>query len=211
MASLSYFWYMQDVDAILFDFGGVIINIDYHATIDAFKNLGISNFDALYSQAQQEDLFDAIETGRISPQHFINGLLHLLPSGTTPNQVVHAWNAMLLDIPKERYDLLLSLKKKYRILMLSNTNSIHIDRALRRWDQSFEKTLFDVFDTVYFSHELGMRKPNQEIFEFVCTDQNLVPERILFIDDSEQHIHGAQAVGLQTHFLNSGTIQNLFS
>ena len=89
-------------DAIIFDLGGVVLNLDYQLTIDAFKKLGLEDFEAMYTQAKQSDLFDRFETGQISSQHFINKLLPFLPNDVTPNQVVHAWNAMILDFPIER-------------------------------------------------------------------------------------------------------------
>lgn len=202
----------EKIRNIIFDFGGVIINIDYDVTIAAFKKLGIDNFEALYSQASQSNLFDDIETGKISPQHFINGLLELLPSGISPNQVVHAWNAMLLDIPKERIKLLQELSVKYRIFLLSNTNSIHIDAALCTWNKTSDTPMESVFETVYFSHIVGMRKPNVEIFDYVCKKHELNPKETLFIDDSIQHIEGAKNSGLQTLHLTGGLdIQDVFS
>ncbi|PWL32428.1 MAG: haloacid dehalogenase [Fluviicola sp. XM-24bin1] len=202
----------SEFENIIFDFGGVIINIDYEATINAFKDLGISDFDALYSQAAQSDLFDAIETGRISPQHFINGILQLLPAGVTPNQVVHAWNAMILDIPKERIEFLQQLSQTHDIYLLSNTNSIHIDKAMREWNNKTQADINDVFKKVYLSHEMGMRKPDVEIFRHVCQEQGLDPSKTLFIDDSIQHIHGAREAGLHAHHLLSNeTIQSILS
>lgn len=202
----------SDFENIIFDFGGVIINIDYHATIDAFKSLGITDFEALYSQAEQSDLFDAIETGRISPQQFINGILDLLPSGTTPNQVVHAWNAMILDIPADRIKFLLELKKTHQIFLLSNTNSIHIDKAMREWNATTQENINQVFNKVYLSHEMGLRKPHPEIFTSVCEEQGLNPAKTLFIDDSVQHVEGAREAGLKAHhLLPEETIQSILS
>ena len=202
----------SEFENIIFDFGGVIINIDYEATINAFKDLGISDFDALYSQAAQSDLFDAIETGRISPQHFINGILQLLPAGVTPNQVVHAWNAMILDIPKERIEFLQQLSQTHDIYLLSNTNSIHIDKAMREWNNKTQADINDIFKKVYLSHEMGMRKPDVEIFRHVCQEQGLDPSKTLFIDDSIQHIHGAREAGLHAHhLLSKETIQSILS
>lgn len=197
---------------IIFDFGGVIINIDYQATIDAFKQLGIVDFDALYSQADQSDLFDAIETGRISSQHFINGLLNILPKGISANKVVHAWNAMILDIPTERIEFLIELKKTHSIYLLSNTNSIHIDKALREWNKVSKVAINDVFDHVYLSHEMGLRKPHTTIFKQVCDEQQLKTSDSLFIDDSLQHIQGARKAGLHAHhLLATESIQSVLS
>lgn len=202
----------SDYEAIIFDFGGVLINIDYNATIDAFKALGINDFEEMYSQADQNGLFDAIETGQISSQHFINKLLDYLPSSTTPNQVVSAWNKMILNVPSSRIELLQKLKSRgQRIFLLSNTNAIHIDYALRQWSKTSDLRPEDLFDKVYYSHEIHMRKPDSEIFEFVCNDQGLDESTTLFIDDSIQHIEGAKAFGLNTHWLQKDeSIDSLF-
>lgn len=200
------------IDAIIFDFGGVLINIDYQATINAFEKLGGNDFNTLYTQASQSHLFDRLETGEISPQYFINQLLELLPPSTPPNKVVHAWNTMILDIPLSVIELLDSLKKKYKLYLLSNTNQIHIDKALVELSKVTNRPLDDFFEKVYLSHQVKLRKPNTSIFEFVIKDQNLDPEKTLFIDDSIQHIEGAEKVGLKTyHLSNQKNLYSLFS
>lgn len=202
----------EDVTALIFDFGGVFINLNYSATIEAFQQLGIENFDVLYSQAQQSNLFDDYETGKISSQRFINGLLDYLPAKTTPNQVVAAWNAMLLDIEPEKVNLLEELRKKHPVYLLSNTNEIHIDIAFRRWKQTIGQSIHSYFDKIYLSHEVGLRKPNSEIFELVCRENDLNPAHTLFIDDTEQHINGAKAIGLQTHqHVSNAPLHPIFS
>ena len=106
---------------VIFDLGGVILNLDYTKTRTAFEALGLTNFDAIYSQANQSGLFDQFETGACSTPYFINHLLDFLPAGTTPNQVVAAWNAMILDFPIAQLELLERLKNSHRIFLLSNT------------------------------------------------------------------------------------------
>lgn len=202
----------EKTEAIIFDFGGVIIQLNYQATIDAFKKLGIENFDEMYSQAQQSNLFNDIETGKISSQRFINGLLDYLPSNTSPNKVVEAWNAMILNVPHQNIELLEKLSKKYRIFLLSNTNQLHIDLAYRNWNNVAEKPIKDYFENIYLSHEVGIRKPDGEIFELVCKENQLNKETTLFIDDTEQHIVGAMSVGLKTiHHQSNALLQTLFS
>jgi len=107
----------------------------------------------------------------------------------------------------------LELKRRgYKIYLLSNTNEIHIDAALRSWDKTNYERPEQIFDTVYLSHEMRMRKPNKEIFEFVCEQEKLNPSETLFIDDSIQHVEGAKSIGLQTHHLqNQEEIYSLFS
>lgn len=202
----------ENIDTIIFDFGGVLININYHKTIEAFKELGINDFEERYSQANQSSLFNDLEIGKISMQRFVNDLLQYLPNGTPPNQVVQAWNAMILDVPKTAVDLLKSLKGKYRLFLLSNTNEIHIPKALMEWRKITDIDFYSCFDHVFLSHEMGLRKPDKEIFSRVCEEQNIQPENALFIDDSPQHIIGASKVGLNTFHLTSDIeLASLFS
>lgn len=202
---------MKGFDAIIFDLGGVILNIDYNRTKEAFESLGIADFDAIYSQAKQTDIFDRLETGQISPQHFINKMLDFLPAGTSPNMVVKAWNAMLLDLPQERLDLLATLKEKYNTFLLSNTNEIHVDafHAIIHQQHGL-KNLEDYFDTTYYSNELGKRKPDVSTFQHLCEVHQLNPASTLFIDDSIQHVEGAKQAGLMAYHLDKGeTIEQL--
>ncbi|WP_300663788.1 HAD family phosphatase [Fluviicola sp.] len=189
-------------EAIIFDLGGVLLNLDYDLTEKAFISLGMENFRESYSQLQQTQLFDRFECGEVSSFHFINQLLDRLPAGSTANQVVHAWDAMILDFPPERLEKLEALASKYRLFLLSNTNDLHID-AVRR---SLEKTaghrdLERYFEKTYFSSAVGMRKPDEKIFEFVCTENKLDPSRTLFIDDSPQHVEGAKKTGIDAVLL----------
>ncbi len=190
---------------IIFDLGGVIINIDYQLTIDAFKKLGIENFERLYSQATQTKLFNRFETGKITPAQFRSEIKKLLSIRISNSQIDNCWRAMLLDFPQERLLFLEKLKKKYRLFLLSNTNQIHISEVsqiLKRKNQF--KIWNRIFEKKYFSHEIGMRKPDKEIYEFVLKENNLKAPETLFIDDSEQNIFGAKKAGLKTYFLKKG-------
>ena len=198
--------------AIIFDLGGVIIHIDYSATIRAFEKLGHSDFHTMYSQAQQSGLFDELETGKISGQRFVNELLPYLKVGTSPNKVVAAWNEMIGSVPKERLDLLQKVREKHPVFLLSNTNELHMQAVHRSWNEASEKPMSDYFNHIYLSHEIGMRKPNADIFAFVCHENNLNPAETLFIDDTLQHIEGARACGLQTvHLTDFALLDQIFS
>lgn len=197
-------------NTVIFDLGGVILNLDYQRTIDAFKKLGLKNFEKIYTQANQSNLFDDYETGKISSQHFINLLLPHLPQGTSPNKVVHAWNAMILDFPIQRLELLDELKSKYRTFLLSNTNELHLQEVLRSLSKTTNRSLDSFFEKTYYSHILQLRKPSKEIFEYVCNEQNLIPSQTLFIDDTIRHVDGAISAGLQgLHLSKEMKIENL--
>jgi len=196
---------MNTIDAILFDLGGVFITIDYQATIDAFEKLRFENAQLLYSQAEQAILFEKYETGKISTPHFINNLLKLSNLNPSPNQIVKAWNSMIGDFSIESITLLKNLQSKYRLFMLSNTNELHMDLVKRKWQEIENAPMESFFEKVHFSHQLGLRKPYPNTFLEVCKINNLDPVKTLFIDDSIQHIVGAQKAGLQTIYLKKIT------
>jgi glucose-1-phosphatase len=197
---------------IIFDLGGVILNIDYQLSIKAFQNLGIANFEMVYSQAQQERLFDLYETGHISSEDFINGICGKCGLALEKEGVIAAWNAMLLDLPMERLNLLEKLKSHYRTFLLSNTNEIHISAYSKYLSEEFGfASLGNYFEKQYLSYEIGLRKPDKEVFEFVLQENGLKPGETLFIDDSIQHIEGAKSAGIDAFHLTGGlTINTLF-
>lgn len=191
---------MKDIELILFDLGGVLIDIDYQATENAFVELGVEDFQEQYTQFQQNQLFDLFETGQISAQHFINKLLPITRKGTSPNEVVHAWNAMIGSFPKEKIKLLERLSKQIRIALLSNTNELHMVQVKRAWENASSVSFESLFEQVFLSHEIEQRKPEVATFHWVCEQLHIIPEKIFFIDDSPQHIAGAISAGLQTHY-----------
>lgn len=191
----------MEIKALIFDLGGVLINLDYGKTAHAFEELGVKDFSDLYSQASQTELFSDFETGKISAQRFINELLIYLPKGTSPNKVVRAWNEMILDVPLKSIKLLENLNKIYPVILLSNTNELHVPVVRKEWAKVTDLPMEHYFQKIYFSHEIGMRKPNQEIFAEVCKRENITPENTLFIDDTLQHIEGAKKSGLMVRHL----------
>lgn len=197
---------------IIFDFGGVILNIDYKLTEEAFTKLGLKDFDKIYSQTTQKELFDVFEKGLISSFDFRRAIRNFINENISDLQIDEAWNAMLLDLPEERIQLLDKLKKKYRLFLLSNTNEIHFTAFTAYMRKEFNREILsEVFDKYYVSHKVNMRKPEAEIFELVLNENKLKKEETLFIDDSIQHIEGANKAGLKTYFLKKGeTILSVF-
>lgn len=204
---------IHSYDHYILDLGGVIINIDYERAIQAFAKIGAADFEKIYNQFAQSDIFDRYETGKISSQHFVNKILDILPNGTTPNQVVEAWNAMILDLPIERIELINELRAKgKKVYMLSNINDLHHAKAWRVWSNVHATSPEDTYDKIYLSHIIGRRKPDPQTFTFVCSDLVLQPSEVLFIDDSIQHIKGAHEAGLDAILLERNTtINQLFS
>jgi HAD superfamily hydrolase (TIGR01509 family) len=203
-----------DIKNIIFDLGGVILNIDYQLTIDAFKRLGFEDFDAVFTQAKQTGVFDKLDKGLITPKEFRAGVRELAGKPFTDEQIDNAWNAMLLDFPKDRLKLLEQVHSQYRTFLLSNTNQVHIEVYNQILLNTFGvKDLSHFFEKEYYSHVIHMRKPNAEVYEYILEQNGLDKQETLFIDDTEQHIKGAVAVGLNAYHLklNEGeTIEGLF-
>lgn len=194
---------MTAIKNILFDLGGVLYHIDYELTIKAFKKLGIKNFQEHFSQQQQNNLFDRLETGEISDEDFIKEMKALLPH-CTREEIINAWNALLIGIPQENIQLLKDLSKQYRLFLLSNTNAIHINQINKLLYKNYNlKSLDPLFDKIYLSHQIGMRKPNNETFEWVLRDAGIIAQKTLFIEDSIQHIESANKLGIQTRLWSS--------
>ncbi|MFM7473654.1 MAG: HAD family hydrolase [Crocinitomicaceae bacterium] len=190
---------LESIEIILFDLGGVLINIDYNATSLEMKKLGFLSFDDQYSQLAQNTLFDLMETGKISEQAFINELKTQVNPDVTPNQLVHAWNKMIGKFPQKKVDLLEKLKGR-RVAMLSNTNAIHWKKVLQEWKKVSQVEMEEYFEKIFLSHEIGRRKPHVETFNYICQRLKVLPEKVLFIDDSPQHIKVAKEAGLRTFF-----------
>ncbi|WP_223284650.1 HAD family hydrolase [Hymenobacter qilianensis] len=189
---------------LLFDFGGVLINIDYQRPIEAMRRLTSVGSTIEYNQKNQSELFDLLETGRITPAEFRDGLRSGYQLTATDEELDAAWNSILLDVPADRLALLAELHKQgHQMALLSNTNVIHIEEVNRRLKVTygFEHGIADVLDRVFYSQEVGLRKPGPEIFEHVLREMNWQAEETLFIEDSSQHIETAQRLGLHTLFL----------
>lgn len=185
---------------IIFDLGGVLIDLKYEDTIMAFKQLGSENFEEVYSQSLQAGLFDKYETGQISSQHFVNKIKESLNLNASPNQIVAAWNEMIKDFQPDKIRFVKQLKSTHTTALLSNTNDIHIDCVNRRLKKITTDTLEELFHFTFLSQEIKKRKPNKETFLWVCEKMSVKPKDVIFIDDSIQHIEGAKEAGLNTYF-----------
>jgi putative hydrolase of the HAD superfamily len=196
---------IKGIKHIIFDLGGVILNIDYPLTSQAFKQLGVNNFDELYSQKEQIQLFDDLETGKIDNTTFFDRFNELLNTSLSHQQIEAAWNAMLLDWPIRRLQILQQLQNHYDLFLLSNTNSIHEAAFTKSLEQSHGIPNIGLyFDCAYFSHRLGLRKPDHRSFEYILQRHQLNPSQTLFIDDSIQHIEAANSIGIQTIYMEKG-------
>ena len=187
---------------IILDYGNVIIDIDQSRTERAFNYL----FPDKSSESLGETFWHSYETGQISTDVFLDKIQSLSKKDVTQKQIVDAWNAMLLSIPAYRLDHLINLSQHYRLFLLSNTNALHIQWTTRYLNAmhgiiNFEK---DFFETAYYSHQVHLRKPDKEIFEFVLSDSRINPSETIFIDDTAGHLLNASSLGIYTHCLQRG-------
>ncbi|MFV5688406.1 HAD family hydrolase [Flavobacterium sp. ZT3R25] len=194
------------INTIIFDFGDIFINLNKQATMDALYQLGLQEWNE-----DLDHLNIQFETGQISRENFLLGIQKHVPNASI-NEILEAWNAILLDFPLYRLEFLQMLSKKYRLFLLSNTDAIHIETFEQKNGISFYSDFYQCFEKVYFSFEVEMRKPNPEIFNYLVNKHDLAPKRTLFIDDKKENTDAALALGFQVWNLQVGEedVVNLF-
>jgi len=196
---------MDNIQNIIFDLGGVIINLDNKLTENAFASLGAKNFDKYFGHGFAASFFKDYEIGKITDQQFINELKSMINPDVPDEIVVNAWNALLLDFPAERIELLKRLGKKYRLFLFSNTNALHLEALRKIYRSTFsDGELDDHFEKSYYSNVLGLRKPDKASFEFIINENKLNPASTLFVDDALINVEGANAAGLKGFYLEPG-------
>ena len=189
---------MREYTTIIFDLGGVIINLKKQNCIDAFKALGYNSVDKMLSEYRQDGEFLALEEGRVSPEEWRSIVRKNIPSLVTDKQIDDAFNAFLVDIPVEKLRMLRTLKTKYRIAMLSNTNKVMFESKIPELFKIEGLTIEDYFDDFFLSYKMGMSKPSPEIFIKVAEKLGIEPSEALFIDDSQVNVDAAAKLGFQT-------------
>ena len=186
------------INTIIFDFGDIFINLDKQATMDGLKNLGIPQWNEDLDQLNLQ-----YELGAISEEYFLSGI-QKHTNNASIEDISKAWNAILLDFPLYRLEFLQMLSKKYRLFLLSNTDAIHIDTFEQKSGTTFYSDFYQCFEKVYFSFEIGMRKPNPEVYNFVLDQNGLQAKHTLFIDDKKENTDAASALGLPVWNLQVG-------
>lgn len=193
---------LKGIKNIIFDLGGVIINVDENKTIQALKQLKFNNVEKFYTDVNISEKLIEYELGAISDDEFLIFIKKYCSSETTTNEIISAWNAMLLDIPQQRILLLNDLKKDYKIYILSNTNHLHY----LTFSDNFKKAtggieINNFFNKTFYSFQLKMRKPNINVYKYVLDTQKLNPKETLFIDDKLENIETATMLNIKSHWL----------
>lgn len=195
---------IKGIRHIIFDLGVVLLNLDYSRTEQTFRDIGITNISDMFSQLRQSSLFDDFETGRIPRADFVKALQEASTVPVTGEDIVRAWNAMLLDFPLRRLQLLQQLRLHYDLFLLSNTNELHEEAFNLILSQAHGVSIGMLFDKVYLSHRVGLRKPDTAIFRMLLEENGLRADQTLFIDDLLPNVEAAQALGIQTIHLDKG-------
>lgn len=193
---------------LIFDFGGVIYDINHQLSKLAFEKLGVSNFEQLYSHEIQDQLFEEFEKGRVSETEFRTAIRRYLNLDIKDLDLDRAWCALLIGVQKEKIDLLQELSRNYQLYLLSNTTSIHYRHFIEEVNAFGD--FLSLFEGVYLSHETGMRKPDQEFYLKLINDHKLKAEECLFIDDLAVNIKAAQELGIPSYYLQNESILDLF-
>ncbi len=192
----------QNIETIIFDFGGVVIDIDPQITVKKLQELGFEDVSKFQSSEFIDDIVRKFERGIFTPEMFRERIRAFLELDITDQQIDDAWNALIYDIPAERIEILEQVKKNYKMLLLSNSNEIHYDLYVRDLQLRFGYREFDeLFHKAYFSFDTHLSKPDSEAYEFIMYQHDLNPAKTLFIDDNEENIKTAKRLGLKTYLL----------
>ena len=204
-----------NIKNIIFDLGGVILDIDYQRTLNEFKKLGVNNLENLFTLTSQTELFNKLDCGLISEDEFRATFKQHINTPISKSQIDFAWNALLLEWNMERLSLLENLMPNYKIFLLSNTNAIHSKVYNQKlMNLTNGKDLKHFFHKVYYSYEVGLRKPNPEIFKLLLNENSLLANETLFIDDTAEHINSARNLGINCYHINpkaGETVLDLFT
>ena len=202
---------MNSIKNIIFDLGGIFLDVDYQKTEQAFIAAGVNNFAGLYAQDHASMLFEDLETGKIAPLQFYEAFRKKANINLSNQQIMDAWNAMLGNFLWDELHWLQNIQHKYRIFLYSNTNQIHYDAFSKTFmEATGNKNFENFFIKAYYSHTFGMRKPYQASYQKLMQEQNLLPAQTIFIDDTIKNIQGAKLAGLQTiHLIPSQRVSQL--
>ncbi|NPD46964.1 MULTISPECIES: HAD family phosphatase [unclassified Lentimicrobium] len=193
---------------IIFDFGGVIYDINHNLSKIAFEKLGVENFDELYGHQIQAKTFEKMERGELELDVFRDELRKVIPKNVSDQQIDDAWCGLLLGFDTKKLDLLKSIGRNYRIFLLSNSNEIHYMRFIEELNEYFN--FRSLFEDVWFSHEKGMRKPEPEFYMGLLINNDLKASESLFVDDLETNIFAAKNIGIKTHYIQNDSILDMF-
>ncbi|MBL0134962.1 MAG: HAD family phosphatase [Chitinophagaceae bacterium] len=195
---------MSQIKNIIFDLGGVLLNLDLAKTRQEFFDLGLTQIDELFRIGHAASFFKQYEIGAISDQEFVDEIKKELKVSVPDQQIVHAWNAMLLDFPSKRVEWLKKQRQQFRIFLFSNTNALHLIEFRKSFREAHGFEIDELFEKAYYSHEAQIRKPDAGAYQLVIDENGLEAAHTLFIDDALINVEAALSVGLQAFHLKPG-------
>ena len=194
----------KNIKNIVFDLGGVLVDLDFKSAINGLQKAGFANVKEQLMAFDRDGIFQKFELGEISADEFRASIRENSNVSLTDEEVDSLWNLMLLEIPREKLELILDLRSKYMVYLLSNTNSIHWDYVCKNAFNYRGFRVNDYFEKTFLSFEMHLAKPDKAIFEKMLEDANLLAEETLFIDDSEANCKAAAEVGIHAHHYHIG-------
>ena len=194
----------KNIKNIVFDLGGVLVDLDFKGAINGLQQAGFANVKEQLQAFDRDGIFQKFELGEMTAEEFRTAIRENSTVELTDEEVDNLWNTMLLEIPREKLELILDLRGKYMVYLLSNTNSIHWDYVCKNAFNYRGFRVKDYFEETFLSYEMHLAKPDKAIFEKVLQDANLLPEETLFIDDSEANCKAAEEVGIHAHHYHIG-------
>jgi len=192
---------MQPIKNIIFDLGGVLMDIDFKLTHRAFEQLGVPNFGELYNQYHADTFFSDFEKGKIQTGEFFDHIRRICQCDLSNDAIQNAWNALLIGFPADRNEWLFRIREKYALYLFSNTNILHYQSFAKTFEKIAGKELNSCFVKAYYSHEMGLRKPDPASYLAILKEQQLDPAETLFIDDTLKNVTAAKELGIQTFHL----------
>ena len=194
----------KNIKNIVFDLGGVLVDLDFKNAINGLQQAGFANVKEQLQAFDQDGIFKKFELGEIDSDQFRTAIRENSTVTLTDEEVDTLWNSMLLEVPRKKLELILDLRSKYMVYLLSNTNAIHWDYVCKNAFNYRGFRVNDYFEETFLSYEMHLAKPDKAIFEKVLQDANLLPEETLFIDDSEANCKAAEEVGIHAHHYHIG-------
>lgn len=192
---------------VIFDFGNVLFDLDLPQIFKRFEQLMGHRYESVMHTLRANRVFERYETGDLDTEHFLAQIVSHMDVGLSPEQVKEAWNAIFLQMPAHRFELLLALRQRYKVFLLSNINDLHLN-----WIEAYmtrEHGIYDFetryFDKVYYSHLIRLRKPERDIYEYVLRDANLNAQESIFFDDLPENVAAAAATGITGVWHEPGT------
>lgn len=189
---------------VVFDLGGVLINLDFDNCLNAFRKAGFRDIEKQACQFRGKGFFSQFELGETSPEEFRKAIRKEVSEALSDHEIDDMWNLMLLDIPREKLDLLLKLREHYMVYLLSNTNRIHWDYACEQMFCYRGFRVNDFFEDIFLSFEMHKAKPEKDIYEQMMKEANILPEETFFIDDSAINCQAAISLGIQSYHYHIG-------